>query len=261
MAKRMDTRKVDLIIQFALAVAGEADDYKDRELGPIHLVKYVYLADLAYAQQEEGLFTETDWKFHHFGPWSLEVFQRIPVAARGIGAEERRFPSKFKEEDAVRWRAREGDLLGRLDSLLPRSVTSSLRRAVRDYGNDTSSLLHYVYRTPPMLKAAPGEALDFRTATEDKPARSTISEHEVLPPISKTKARNLKALVKRRREERRQAKALVIPDPPPRYDEVFAEGQKWLDGLAGPPIEPETGRLQFSESVWKSSARGEPEIP
>lgn len=24
-------------------------------------------------------------------------------------------------------------------------------------------------------------------------------------------------------------------DPPPRYDEVFAEGTRWLDSLAGPP--------------------------
>lgn len=258
----MDARKVDLIIQYALAVAGEADDFKDRELGPIHLVKFVYLADLAHAQEAGGLtFTEADWKFHHFGPWSVEVFQRLPVAARGIAAEECRFPSKFKEEDAVRWRARGEDLLGRLDSLLPRSVTSSLRREVRAYGNDTSALLHYVYRTSPMLKAAPGQALDFRTAAEDDLARSAVPEQEGFPPISKTKAKNLKALVQRRREEQRQAKALVIPDPLPRYDEVFARGQEWLDGLAGPPIEPESGRLHFSESVWKSSARGEPELP
>lgn len=261
MVEGMDTRKVDLVIQYALALASEADVFKDRELGPIHLVKYVYLADLAYAQQGEGLFTETDWRFHHFGPWSLEIFQRIPVAARGIGAEERRFPSKFKDEDAVRWRARGEDLIGQLDPQLPRSVTSALRRAVRDYGNDTSSLLHYVYRTPPMLKAAPGEALDFRSAVEEAPARSAASEHEGFPPISKTKAKSLKALVQRKREDRRQAKALVVPDPPPRYDEVFEKGQEWLDGLAGPAVEAESGRLHFSDSVWKSPARGEPDIP
>src|SRR6185436_20417498 len=131
----MDARKVDLIIQYALAAAGEADDSRDRELGPIHLVKFVYLADLAHAQQEGGAtFTGTDWRFHHFGPWSPEVFLRIPQAAHAISAEERRFPSKFKEEDAVRWRTRDGELLGRLDSLLPGAITSSLRRAVRDHG-------------------------------------------------------------------------------------------------------------------------------
>ena len=41
----MDTAKVDLLIQFALAVAAEEDALAERELGPIHLIKYVYLAD------------------------------------------------------------------------------------------------------------------------------------------------------------------------------------------------------------------------
>jgi hypothetical protein len=257
----MDARKIDLVIQYALAVAGEADDFRDRELGPIHLVKFVYLADLAHAQQESGLtFTETDWRFHHFGPWSVGVFQRIPLAARGIGAEERRFPSKFKDEDAVRWRSRGGGLLGKLEALLPRSVTSSVRRAVQDHGSDTSSLLHHVYSTPPMLKAAPGELLDFRTATEER-APSSEDAALPLPEISKTKADRLKALVKNRLNEKRQTRKLVAPDPPPRYDEVFEKGKEWLDGLAGPSVEPVSGRLYFSERVWKSSARGEPEIP
>lgn len=259
--KGMDARKVDLIIQYALAVAGEADDFRDRELGPIHLVKFVYLADLAHAQQEGGqTFTETDWKFHHFGPWSVGVFQRIPVAAEGIGAEKRQFPSQFKEEDAVRWRSRGGDLLDKLDALLPRSVTSSVWRAVRDYGNDTRSLLHHVYCTPPMLKAAPGELLDFGTVTEEKVLPSEDAALP-LPEISRTKAKRLKALVQSKLEEKRQARKLVAPDPPPRYDEVFEKGQEWLDGLAGPAVEPVSGRLHFSERVWKSSARGEPEIP
>jgi predicted transcriptional regulator len=33
----------------------------------------------------------------------------------------------------------------------------------------------------------------------------------------------------------RQAAASVKTVPPPRYDEVFADGMRWLDSLAGPP--------------------------
>ena len=44
----MDRDRVDLLIQYALAVAGQ-NDFGERELGPIHLLKYVYLGDLAHA--------------------------------------------------------------------------------------------------------------------------------------------------------------------------------------------------------------------
>lgn len=255
----MDVKKVDLIIQYALALASEADDFRDRELGPIHLVKFVYLADLAHAQQTGSTFTGVEWRFHHFGPWAVEVFQRIPVAAKAIGAEDRRFPSKFRDEDAVRWRARDQNLLNRLDHLMTQPVASSLRQAVRTWGNDTKALLHHVYSTQPMLKAAPGELLTFEVPFKE--ASTPQSSEETLPVISKTKAKNLKALVKQRLEEKRQGQRMVTPEPLPRYDEIFNKGQEWLDGLAGTSIEPVSGRLHFSDSVWKSSARGEPDIP
>ncbi len=50
-------------------------------------------------------------------------------------------------------------------------------------------------------------------------------------------------------------------EPSPRYDQVFVEGQAWLDRLAGEPIEPETGELLVSDAVWKSDARSNPGIP
>lgn len=255
----MDVKKVDLIIQYALALASEADDFQDRELGPIHLVKFVYLADLAHAQQTGRTFTGVEWRFHHFGPWAVEVFKRIPEAASAIGAEGRRFPNKFKEEDAVRWRARDQNLLDKLDRLMTQPVASSLRGAVRAFGNDTKALLHHVYSTPPMLKAAPGEVLTFEASLKEA---STLSNtEEALPVISKTKAKNLKALVKQRLASKRQGQRMVTPDPLPRYDEVFDKGQEWLDGIAGASMEPVSGRLHFSDSVWKSPARGEPDIP
>jgi hypothetical protein len=49
--------------------------------------------------------------------------------------------------------------------------------------------------------------------------------------IDLKRARTLKALIQRRMAEKRQGKDLVAPDPPPRYDEIFEEGQKWLDEL------------------------------
>ena len=94
----IDLQKVDLLIQYALLVAGEADDYQDRSLGPIHLLKYVYLSDLAYAKREQGqTYTGTPWKFHKFGPWSAEVHGRIEPALRLINADKLSFESDYEE--------------------------------------------------------------------------------------------------------------------------------------------------------------------
>ena len=102
----MDSRKVDLVIQYALAVAAEAEDFRDRELGPIHLLKFVYLADLSFAQAERQSFTGANWKFHKFGPWAVDVYQRLQPAIQSIGANERRFAATANEE-GVRWRVKD----------------------------------------------------------------------------------------------------------------------------------------------------------
>ena len=47
--------RVDLLLQYALLVAGEQDEFLDRQLGPIHLIKYVYLADLFHANETTAL--------------------------------------------------------------------------------------------------------------------------------------------------------------------------------------------------------------
>jgi hypothetical protein len=256
----MDSRRVDLVIQYALAVAAEAEEFRDRELGPIHLLKFVYLADLSYARAERQPFTGAGWRFHKFGPWSVDVYQRLQPAVHSIGASERRFAAAGNEE-GVRWRVKGAGLAGELEPKLPWSVAREVKHAVRQYGSDTTGLLHFVYRTPPMLRAAPGEALNLLVEEPMEQAGAASTTEAQLPEISKTKVKKLQALVKDRLAERRRAKALVAPDPSPRYDEVFTKGQDWLDGLAGDPVIAEKGQVHFSDEVWKSPGRRDPEIP
>jgi hypothetical protein len=40
-----------------------------------------------------------------------------------------------------------------------------------------------------------------------------------------------------------------ITPRPPRYDEVFFEGMKWLDSLAGEPIRAEEGEINFQDTI------------
>src|SRR5713226_3824812 len=153
--------RIDQLIGYALAAASQ-EDFGNRELGPIHLIKYVYLADLAFAETNAGqTFTGVAWRFYHFGPWSEEIYERIEPTVRQLGVTERRVPSRYAD-DALRWSLDDvPGLFERLDEGLPWVVTRAVKQAIHRFGHDTSDLLHFIYTTPPMLRAAPGEILNF----------------------------------------------------------------------------------------------------
>jgi hypothetical protein len=262
-----DAARIDLLLQFILAVAGEQDDFRDRELGPIHLLKYVYLADVAHAQRRNGeTFTGAAWRFHHFGPWAADVFARIEPALIAIGAEAKRMPSAFGD-DFVRYRvpstAHARRVRERGEAELPAPVQFRVEHAVREFGQDTASLLHSVYKTLPMLSAAPEEALNFTlVARETAPDYAPATERAKVPEGKRARARRLNDI--RAEVQARLAKAAVAGggvQAEPRYDDVFAAGVEWLDQLGGEPVAETEGKLTIGQDVWKSDARREPDIP
>ena len=261
-----DTTRIDQILTFALAVAGQ-EDFGNRHLGPIHLVKHVYLADLAHADRHGGAtYTGTRWRFHHFGPWAVEVFNRIEPVVQETGAEERRFQSRFTD-DFVRWTLSDEKLAERLDDALPLEVSRAVRNAVHQFGTDTSGLLHDVYVTRPMLRAAPGEDLDF-SLDPDEPERPATASELVPQPLSKrqrsARTAQLAALRERVQTElakRREFAANVKTARPPRYDDVFVEGVQELDRLAGEDLQPIEGTLEIADDIWKSRGRRAGHLP
>lgn len=259
----MDTQeKVDLIIQFSLLVAGQSDDYRNRQLGPIHFVKYVYLADLFFSMENEGqTFTGILWKFHKFGPWSQQVNERIDPALAIIGAEKQSLPSDFGKDDWHRWFLSDDYLLKKIERALPINITLCLEREILRYGKNTSDLLHFVYSTPPMLNAAPGELLDFSTAVKEK-----LSDEEYQPAMQRLTVKQMKKfdnhlvdlreknqarLMRKKEHFKGRVKSLFEPIA----DEVYEEGMKWLDSLAGEPVPVGEFKAEFDESIWKSALR------
>jgi len=263
----MDTNRIDNLLRYILAVAGQ-EDLGNRELGPIHLVKYVYLADLAHSQKHEGsTYTNVPWVFHNFGPWSIEVYKRIEPIVRGVDATERKISSPKYEDDFFRWELIDDELFEELDRQLPFEITLAIKKAIHEFGDDTSALLHYVYVTYPMLKAAPGEYLSFKPRLETK--ENHIKTNNIMDtPLPKKDQKLSKAARKRLKEkieamlsEKLTKKKKPSVYSPPRYDQVFFEGQKWLDELAGKPIESQEGQLSFTRDVWKSPSRTESDVP
>ena len=256
-----DPSRVDLLLQYALLISGEQDEFSDRQLGPIHLVKYVYLADLFHAKRNNGVtFTGTEWQFYKFGPWSQSVNERIEPALSAIGAEKHSFQSDYEDkQDWVRWRLSDEKQLEKIESHLPFEITSGLKENVRRFGKDTQSLLHYVYGTEPMLSAAPGEFLNFAVASNDISRNDSAREPLRMDGLSNKKKKKFKERMRelrtRYKNRERKDRKLINPVKDARYDDVYDEGISWLDSLAGEPLPEGEHVVRFSDEVWKSPTR------
>lgn len=261
------TNKLDRLIQYILLTAGEGD-LGDRELGTIHLIKYVYLADFYYAKHHNGhSYTGITWKFHSFGPWSAECFQRIQPALESIGAEKKVFPSNEYEKDCERWYLRDDELFDQLYGAMDLTIAGSVQRFVRRFAADTEGLLHFVYNTEPMLRAAPGETLVLVSHEQLLSDEMTDNNESLTGPepsarqVKKRKERliEIKKNLRAKLNAKKHAPRFIPREP--RYDEIYFEGMKQLEQLAGDPLEPFEGTAVFSVDVWKSKARFNPDVP
>ena len=266
----MDAKRIDLLLKYILAAAGQ-EDTGQREVGPIPLIKYVYLADLIFAEKHRGeTYTGASWRFHHFGPWSPAVYTRIEPTITEVGVLVRQIPSSKSEEDLIRYSLVDESLFNQLEPELPFILAITLKGLIHKFGDDTTSLLHHVYHTPPMLGAAPGEPLSFKKETFDEGDQPKVAGHvsefvELYQTPSKKKRKadlkTLKEQIQVKLAEKKLKKEQTIPSRLPRYDEVFFEGVRWLDSLAGEPVEPQEGEITFSKTIWKFPARTVPDVP
>jgi len=255
-----DQQRIDQIILFSLLEAGHEDDLWDRELGPIHLVKYVYLADLAYSEYHKGeTFTGVPWRFYHFGPWAEEVYLRINPVLEDIGASIKQISSPKVKDDFYRYSYSDDELYNELLNSLPLDITGPLKKVIHNYGKDTAELLHYVYRTRPMICASPGEYLCFMPKKQDQDLEVEQIQEQKLSVKRKTlKKAAIETLKKEMADRFKQALAQKKEIPefiPPRYDDIYNEGIKWVESLAGDPINKEEGTLEVSPDFWKANFR------
>lgn len=261
----LDADKTKKLFQFILLSAGQEDSFYDRELGPIHLLKYAYLADIAYARLNNGeTYTGIEWKFHHYGPWSYEAFLLIDAALSDIGAEKKTIQSIKFEDDFTRWKADNDRVYSALYEDLPIAITGELQKRIHEFGANTTELLHFVYNTTPMLSAAPEETLNFSVVINQPEADSCQEPVEIELSAKQKKKRKaqldeLKKKIRDKLDKRAAPQKMVMT--PPRYDEVFFRGVEELDSLAGEPICEGQFEARFSDEIWKSKARFDPDIP
>lgn len=257
----MNIKNTDTLIAYILSVAAQ-QDLGDRELGPIHIIKYVYLADLEYAQQNNGqTFTDIKWQFYDFGPWSTELYKRIEPVAQSIGADIKTITSK-KYGDYTRYYLQDDQLRDSLDQQMPLEITSAVGWAVRKFTNDTESLLNHVYLTEPMLNAAPGEFMSFpETSThilekQQSKKNMTRRQEKKWEQAVKMAKEKFRILTKKKLDEEMKCKQFM-PNPP--CDDDYIKALAVFDEMDGPSIQESEGELLFSEDVWRSDWRKGPE--
>lgn len=263
----LDKRRTDPLLQYILIAAAQEDDWRDRELGPIHFLKYAYLGDLAFAQRRGGeSYTGAEWQFYHFGPWQAEIHDRIEPALAAIGAE-RKVLRSSRYDDFVRFTVQPGPELERLrdqlETNLPLAVSGAVRAAVHEFGANTTALLRHVYLTAPMVSSAPGEKLVLTPRTQTGAQIESAKADDSRTASQRKRRKEALSALKQRVQERlgRRIATVQHVSPEPRYDAVFAAGTEWLDALAGNPVEAVSGELTFSPDVWKSPTRTDPDVP
>ncbi|MCI5148031.1 MAG: hypothetical protein D3916_01250 [Candidatus Electrothrix sp. MAN1_4] len=256
----MNTQRIENLIKYMLAVASQNEDWKRCELGPIHIIKYLYLADMYYAKESDGdTYTGIDWEFYHFGPWNLPLYKdEIPNAVKNISAIERTFPSQYTN-DAVRWSIKDVHP-DEVTRALPIKIYPLLNRDIKRFSSDTYDLLHYVYVTPPITNARPGEKLQFRSVVI--PKKDKVEPLEKKTTTREKKKRKERILsIREKIKQRKENKKTIIPTPP-RYDEVFFNGvMEMNDDFSLKEIENHKGILQVSQSAWSKEWRKDRDLP
>lgn len=198
---------------------------------------------------------------------SSDLYERLEPVLSGAGITRTVSSHPKYEDDFIRWSLVDDELALRLADKLPLSVSLAVQKAVRSFGSDTASLLNHVYLTRPMLCAAPGEYLNLspepragNACAEPPKAYATKALFSKDKEERRRKLENLRSLIRERIQERRKEPEMIEPDPPPRYDEVFREGLAALELEAGTRLEEIEECATFSEEVWKSRARYDPEL-
>ncbi len=140
-------------------------------VGKTRLVKLLYLLDVELYRLRQHVFTELDWIFYKYGPYSNEVetaLSQLDISEVDIPIAGARVFQKLDID------------IGQYEGRLEIETKAVIERLLEDWGTaDLNELLDHVYfETEPMLKAKFKQRLDFSMIKpkETKVERITLSD-------------------------------------------------------------------------------------
>ena len=208
------------LIQFIVATAVRK---RFRSLTTIHIVKYLYLADYFNAKTEGRTITGLEWKFHTYGPWSLNSYRGIEAAVNEKYIQTKVMKNTKKSNkldesneyttfyvDPEKVTDAKYERLGK--EVLPKIRTRiALEHIIEKYGLKTNPLLNYVYnRTEPMQDAVKGDGLCFKNLSWPTRQIENI-------PLEKRKIKKAKEILKKIKN----SETPVYYPPKGEYDDLY----------------------------------------
>jgi hypothetical protein len=203
---------------------------REMQLTTIRLVKFLYLADLYQARAKHGMtLTGFPWTFVYYGPYCSEAAQAIDLAVSRGWINVDCHESKYENTGDYCLYSCNDSTAERIELQLDADVLYPLKAAIREYGDDTASLLDYVYfGTEPMTGTIrKGARLDFsRAHSFQRPAPpkvKSLSKEQVtaarqhLEAIRRTQDESKKRLV----EDDRQSRSLK--------DDIYFQAMEYFD--------------------------------
>ena len=141
------------------------------DLGQVRATKLVYLIEYEYFGWEQRRFTDLDWIFWNYGPWS-KTLSLVLTKDFHTPMEEEIAPGKFRpvhwsppQFDKPKLKFGEVTLEGIIHNVLGRFAEMPY-----------SELLDYVYfETEPMQNVMRGQTLDFSTISKAEPLVDAVS--------------------------------------------------------------------------------------
>lgn len=219
--------ELDKVTTLTQALLNLAKDQGFRGLTITTLTKLIYLADVYYARKNSGeTFSGTDWKFHHFGPYSYQLSEAIEQKIKGVQIEAGETRDEGHEFKLIKL-ADFGKTATMQDTKLGIGITSSLEYNLKKFNRNLNGLLEYVYfHTEPMKGASPGDKLDFTTCEiiNFKDFKAITSKGQDPNKIKKGKA--LLAALKAKKEAK---KSILGQYTPPKYDDLYNQSHELFD--------------------------------
>ncbi len=192
-------------------------------LSTLALVKFLYLADLFYAEETGGkTLTELPWIFYHYGPYCTESYRAIDDAVTRGFINAKSYQSKYEKGEEYKWYSSIEKDEPQLE--VPVHVWASLSGAIAKF-EDTRDLMSYVYfETAPMQQAQERAPLDFSHAKKIKPENPIV-----MNMLSAKKIRKAQEIMHKIRETRTKKGAVSYAGPQPVYDESYYKFTETLD--------------------------------
>lgn len=180
------------------------------------ILKFLYLADVAYYRATGSQLTDFEWTFFHYGPWTSEYDRVLAALEDAESVIHERIPFADGSADVYETRERLDiqDLIPSLEAFHEFSLAFD---AFAD--RPLPDLLNYVYfETEPLKNAERYQLLDFGTIDRSRRVRVYRASS------SGSSTNRIRAVRSRFQELRRQGQVrLSSPAPNPRYDEGYWE--------------------------------------